>query len=174
MIRKAVLAFTAAIAASAVLSVPVGAAGSPTPPGQATKLPSYTQSQCTYGSSPSQCAGQINVQDPALTDDRVHVASPWWQWLTWLVLGGLFVWWGWRRPLLRAFRAARAQTEESVAPEIAESWGGRPKNDRPAERCRSDGCGLETLDASVSSHREIVRRQPKPCAGGLSWAIGEW
>ena len=88
-------------------------------------------------------------------------------WLTWLVLGGLFVALGFRRPLLRALRAARAQTEEtayrapmrpslSAAPEAdlapdSRRELGRPKSDRRVSGCRPDGCGLEAHDAAVSS-----------------------
>ena len=77
MTRRTVLAFTLAMAAYAVLAVPVRAASPPTLLGQTTETPPAAQSQCTDASRPSQCAGQIDVQDPALTHDRVHLTGSW-------------------------------------------------------------------------------------------------
>jgi len=121
--RRTVLAFILAMAASAVLAVPVRAASQAARPRQNTETPCSpwpdctppaTQAQCTDGSAASQCAGQIDLQDPALTQDRVHVTGTWWTWLIWLALTGVFVAFGFRRPLLRALRAASARTEETA------------------------------------------------------------
>jgi hypothetical protein len=162
--RRTVLAFTLAMAVYAVLAVPVRAAGPPTQLGQTTKTPPVTQSQCTYASRPSQCAGRIDVQDPALTRDRVHLTGSMELWLIWLALGGLFVAFGFRRPLLRALRAAMDQTEETAykdpvrpsisaapeadpAPHFAETWRG------PRAIARSVDTGPTAADSKRTTRR---------------------
>jgi hypothetical protein len=149
VMRRRALAFMLAIAASAVLPLAVWAAGQPTLLEQTTEIPCpagtvctapRTQPQCADASAASQCAGQIDLQDPALTRDRVHVTGPWWQWLMWLVLGGSFVGLGFRRPLLRVLRAARAETEETVykAP-MRPSLSAAPEADKAQDSHRELG-----------------------------------
>jgi hypothetical protein len=123
-----------AVAAAAVFAVPARADGSTTQRAQTTETGCYssavctssgtqssdtqssgTQSQCTDSSDPdsSQCAGAIGVQDPALTHDLVHDTDPWWLWMAWILVGGSFVVWGFRKPLLRTLKAAGAPAEEN-------------------------------------------------------------